>query len=380
MSKVHTAKFPKGVSMTVDEVAEVVGPEFKEMNENPPTEVLEVREQMLGKTAAMALPRSLAVYEDRLEKMLEFYPNWLELSIKKAIRGGWAQPMLASDFSSAVDGIHMSVLSVQKMESQLHALAAIFPNVDNLLSQATHSAHDLVESADEFRTTVPTSQRLGTQLLDQIDRYVNIFAPLRRAINDAAQTDRMRTAATKINREILNSMPGVQLEDRGDHQLYLYTSPKGRPGAAFFKSKAKYAEWFYSFVSDQSRDDYYTKYLKTHYAELEEVKKKKEFQHTLTVGDILVSSWGYNQTNVDFYQVVKASAKQVTIREIEKKITSVDGPSTYVVADKDEFIGAPMNKKVSEYRGKMYVNINSYSSASEWDGKPQSQTSSGYGH
>lgn len=47
------AKFPKGVEMTVDEVAEVVGPEFKEMNQNPPDSVVKVREQMAGKTAAI---------------------------------------------------------------------------------------------------------------------------------------------------------------------------------------------------------------------------------------------------------------------------------------------------------------------------------------
>lgn len=46
------AKFPKGVSMTVDEVAEVVGPEFKEMNENPPKEVTDLRDEMQGKVAA----------------------------------------------------------------------------------------------------------------------------------------------------------------------------------------------------------------------------------------------------------------------------------------------------------------------------------------
>jgi hypothetical protein len=40
------AKFPRGEKMTVDEVAEVVGPEFKEMNENPPPEVVAVRDQM----------------------------------------------------------------------------------------------------------------------------------------------------------------------------------------------------------------------------------------------------------------------------------------------------------------------------------------------
>jgi hypothetical protein len=45
------AKFPKGVSMTVDEVAAVVGPKFKEMNEDPPESVIKVREKMQGKSA-----------------------------------------------------------------------------------------------------------------------------------------------------------------------------------------------------------------------------------------------------------------------------------------------------------------------------------------
>ena len=49
----HTAKFPKGVEMTVDEVAKVVGPEFKEKNENPPESVVSLREEMTSmKTAA----------------------------------------------------------------------------------------------------------------------------------------------------------------------------------------------------------------------------------------------------------------------------------------------------------------------------------------
>jgi hypothetical protein len=51
-ARVETAKFEKGVSMTVDEVANVVGPEFKEMNENPPPSVVKVMEEMQGKTAA----------------------------------------------------------------------------------------------------------------------------------------------------------------------------------------------------------------------------------------------------------------------------------------------------------------------------------------
>lgn len=44
-------KFERGRSMTVDEVAEVVGPEFKEMNVNPPPAVVKVTEAMTDKSA-----------------------------------------------------------------------------------------------------------------------------------------------------------------------------------------------------------------------------------------------------------------------------------------------------------------------------------------
>ena len=38
--------------------------------------------------------------------------------------------------------------------------------------------------------------------------------------------------------------------------------------------------------------------------------------HSLKVGDILVASWGYEQTNVDFYQVVALKGKtMVTVKE-----------------------------------------------------------------
>ena len=51
----HFAMFPRGKKMTVEEVAEVVGPEFADMNENPPEAVLAIRRQMekQGKTARL---------------------------------------------------------------------------------------------------------------------------------------------------------------------------------------------------------------------------------------------------------------------------------------------------------------------------------------
>jgi hypothetical protein len=39
----------------------------------------------------------------------------------------------------------------------------------------------------------------------------------------------------------------------------------------------------------------------------------------IKAGDILSCSWGYDQTNVDFYQVIKTTAKTATVQEIDKK-------------------------------------------------------------
>lgn len=60
------AKFERGVSMTVDEVAKVVGPEFKEMNEDPPESVKKVMEGMQGKTARRSPLLAMEQFADML--------------------------------------------------------------------------------------------------------------------------------------------------------------------------------------------------------------------------------------------------------------------------------------------------------------------------
>lgn len=41
----------------------------------------------------------------------------------------------------------------------------------------------------------------------------------------------------------------------------------------------------------------------------------------MKAGDILVSKWGYEQTNVSFYEVVKSTPKTVELVKIEKATT-----------------------------------------------------------
>ena len=103
----------------------------------------------------------------------------------------------------------------------------------------------------------------------------------------------------------------------------------------------------------------------------------------VAVGDIMVSSWGYDQTNVDFYQVVKTTKTMVAIRRINKKVVSGQGkPQEKVMPIPNDWHsrGKVLRKKLKEYQGRPYVSLNSYSSAYKWDGRPVSQTGGGYGH
>jgi hypothetical protein len=61
---------------------------------------------------------------------------------------------------------------------------------------------------------------------------------------------------------------------------------------------------------------------------------------TVKVGDIFYCSWGYDQTNIDFYQVVElsASGKTAKLREIGKTfVNPTGGPIEHVSAVKDDF-------------------------------------------
>lgn len=48
---------------------------------------------------------------------------------------------------------------------------------------------------------------------------------------------------------------------------------------------------------------------------------------------IYKSAWGYEQTNIDFYVVVKETTKTVTLAEIAKRYKDVDTQNTEVTPD-----------------------------------------------
>lgn len=71
-------------------------------------------------------------------------------------------------------------------------------------------------------------------------------------------------------------------------------------------------------------------------------KQRKEEKASVQVGDILYNSWGWEQTNIDFYQVVEVKGGQFTIQPIaasrvEGSLMS-HGMADEVTPVKDRFI------------------------------------------
>jgi hypothetical protein len=89
----------------------------------------------------------------------------------------------------------------------------------------------------------------------------------------------------------------------------------------------------------------------------------------IELGAILYSSWGYDQTNVDFYCVIEMTAKMVKLLPLKR--------NTRVSEEGNGMAGKATAAKEINFRDIIltkknqgdYVKIESYSHASLWDGK-----------
>jgi len=99
--------------------------------------------------------------------------------------------------------------------------------------------------------------------------------------------------------------------------------------------------------------------------------ENKSFVPSFEVGDIFASSWGYEQTQVDFYQVIeKNGVHTATLQKISYNTVEGSDGHDYcnVVAIKDSFVDSDTFKRRVTKNG---IKICSVASASKWDGRPK---------
>jgi len=93
----------------------------------------------------------------------------------------------------------------------------------------------------------------------------------------------------------------------------------------FKKTKTKHEYNKYVFSTEKQRDDHVMKIIDTltslYESNIKPRAERKELQNSmidkLSIGDIFVNSWGYDQTNIDAYQIIDKKNAKITIKEIK---------------------------------------------------------------
>lgn len=101
------------------------------------------------------------------------------------------------------------------------------------------------------------------------------------------------------------------------------------------------------------------------------MKASRKNTGTLEVGQVLYSSWGYDQTNIDFYEVKAVSGSMVTLQKLAAEVEETGFMSGNTKPILGQYAGEPIRRKLQGYDGKPHVKIESYASAWPWDGRPK---------
>ena len=142
----------------------------------------------------------------------------------------------------------------------------------------------------------------------------------------------------------------------------------GRALVKCWRGKAKNPFAFYSFRDDKNRRHWIEEQKSADDAsqkaraerDFEQHGAKLSMRARMPVGSLLVSTWGYDQTNVDYYEVVKRTAACAWIRPIESEIVRATGDMSEIVKPcPGKYTGEAQRKLITGFG----VSMNSYSSA-----------------
>lgn len=153
------------------------------------------------------------------------------------------------------------------------------------------------------------------------------------------------------------------LEDSKEGLLITYCTAQNKPALiVWFKSRQKPHSW-YRFDSEESRDTHIKRHVRDFNSQKELRKDNLSSNENIQIGDVFVASWGYEQTNIDFYEVTGKTGKSTLIlREIAQERNSDSYLSGTCKPILGEFTGEPFKKRLNKSG---YISFSSYKSANK---------------
>lgn len=136
--------------------------------------------------------------------------------------------------------------------------------------------------------------------------------------------------------------------------VYLNELPNGKFSAIGFRRKSLKPAFRHWFPTQERRAEFVANWITQSMGDNEKYSRKAR---ALEVGDVLVASWGYEQTNIDYYIVQELYGKTgVIIAEIGSQRVGTDSMQGKTIPDPSRVIGESM-RRVADGNG---VKINSH--------------------
>tara|TARA_R110002153_G_scaffold116423_1_gene260091 strand:- start:30 stop:644 length:615 start_codon:yes stop_codon:yes gene_type:complete len=203
---------------------------------------------------------------------------------------------------------------------------------------------------------------------------------IRKLINK--QTNKERHTMTQQQRYIPKDYILYSTATTVDLDFY-WNNNDEKPSAVCFGKKGFKSKWHYRFKNfgqfESTLNDTIKNHLE-HKKNVEERREKRFAPHSLKVNDILYCSWGYDQTNIDFYKITQLIGKnKIEVIKLKNKISySSEASQSDYVLPTDEIKGSEKKYIVnSQYNS---IRVYSFASASKWNGESLRQTDSLSGH
>lgn len=154
--------------------------------------------------------------------------------------------------------------------------------------------------------------------------------------------------------------------------IFKYKSEKGLPCAAILRNREKKPSLHYQFRSESERVDFINRQKASADNDIEReairhAERMKEAEKFVK-GAIVYDSWGWEQTNIDFYIILERVHNTITLQAIGENVEYTGWLQGTKTPDPTKLNGEPFKKRISKY-GR--IDIHPFSCTSLWDGTPK---------
>jgi len=146
----------------------------------------------------------------------------------------------------------------------------------------------------------------------------------------------------------------IQRGEGESYTIYFYADEAGKPCLLAYRGKALRPALYFRYGhgdGEAMRAERAQRFIASIEASVKAAaarRAERNAPHDLKVGDVLRSSWGYDQTNIDYYEVVQVNGKTtVTIREIAAQSEEGGFMQGECAPLPGHFVGAPRRHRVN---------------------------------